>query len=231
MGDLLSEGAAEEAPERAGRAVGRAVGAAGADAGCWALFHLRDIGWMFTEMGGYLGYKFIQRALVVGALVSLCAALLGVSLVLKRYSMIGDGLSHVGFGALTVAMALGFVTADSLPAFLPGDADRHRGAVRVHRPKPAALHAGGGGAVRVPAAPPQRAQPHAGRFRHRADLHLGAGAGRGGHQHDQRHERGRVQLHVRLHTGHERLGRVAVGGYCPRWCWCCSYCSIRAYSP
>ena len=85
----------------------------------WLLCHVRDIGWMITEMGGYLGYKFIRRALLVGALVSLCAALLGVSLVLKRYSMIGDGLSHVGFGALTVAMALGFVTADSLPAFLP----------------------------------------------------------------------------------------------------------------
>ena len=51
------------------------------------------------------GYHFIQRALVVGVLVSLCAALLGVSLVLKRYSMIGDGLSHVGFGALAVASA------------------------------------------------------------------------------------------------------------------------------
>ena len=50
-------------------------------------------------------YHFIQRALVVGVLVSLCAALLGVSLVLKRYSMIGDGLSHVGFGALAVASA------------------------------------------------------------------------------------------------------------------------------
>ena len=48
-------------------------------------------------------YHFIQRALIVGVLVSLCAALLGVSLVLKRYSMIGDGLSHVGFGALAVA--------------------------------------------------------------------------------------------------------------------------------
>ena len=85
----------------------------------WLLFHVRDIAWMFGQMGGYLSYKFIQRALVVGTLVSLTAALLGVSLVLKRYSMIGDGLSHVGFGALTVAMALGFVTADSLPGFLP----------------------------------------------------------------------------------------------------------------
>lgn len=50
-------------------------------------------------------FHFIQRALIVGVLVSLCAALLGVSLVLKRYSMIGDGLSHVGFGALAVASA------------------------------------------------------------------------------------------------------------------------------
>jgi zinc transport system permease protein len=51
-------------------------------------------------------YPFIQRAVIVGILVSLCAALLGVTLVLKRYSMIGDGLSHVGFGALALAMAL-----------------------------------------------------------------------------------------------------------------------------
>jgi zinc transport system permease protein len=51
-------------------------------------------------------YNFLVRAVVVGALVSLCAALLGVSLVLKRYSMIGDGLSHVGFGALAIATAL-----------------------------------------------------------------------------------------------------------------------------
>ncbi len=50
--------------------------------------------------------KILLRALTVGLLVSVCAALLGVSLVLKRYSMIGDGLSHVGFGALAVATAL-----------------------------------------------------------------------------------------------------------------------------
>lgn len=48
----------------------------------------------------------LVRALIVGVLVSLCAALLGVSLVLKRYSMIGDGLSHVGFGALAVATVM-----------------------------------------------------------------------------------------------------------------------------
>ena len=53
-------------------------------------------------------FPFIQRALIAGMLVSLCAALLGVPLVLKRYSMIGDGLSHVSFGALAVAVAWGF---------------------------------------------------------------------------------------------------------------------------
>ena len=52
-------------------------------------------------------FPFMQRALVAGVLVSLCAALLGVSLVLKRYSMIGDGLSHVSVGALAIAVALG----------------------------------------------------------------------------------------------------------------------------
>lgn len=52
-----------------------------------------------------LSYDFMVRAIIVGVLVSLCAALLGVILVLKRYSMIGDGLSHVGFGALAVAAA------------------------------------------------------------------------------------------------------------------------------
>lgn len=51
-------------------------------------------------------YAFIQRAFIVGLLVSLCSSLLGVSLVLRRYSMIGDGLSHVGFGALAVASVL-----------------------------------------------------------------------------------------------------------------------------
>ncbi len=53
-----------------------------------------------------LSYEFFQRALIVGMLVSLCSSLLGVPLVLKRFSMIGDGLSHVGFGALAVAAAM-----------------------------------------------------------------------------------------------------------------------------
>ena len=53
-------------------------------------------------------YPFIVRAFVVGILVSLCASLLGVPLVLKRYSMIGAGLSHESFGTLSVAVACGF---------------------------------------------------------------------------------------------------------------------------
>jgi zinc transport system permease protein len=58
---------------------------------------------MIETLAEMFSYAFLTRALVVGLLVALCAALLGVSLVLKRYSMIGDGLSHVGFGALAVA--------------------------------------------------------------------------------------------------------------------------------
>ena len=60
---------------------------------------------MIEVLSTLFSYSFMMRALLAGALVALCAALLGVSLVLKRYSMIGDGLSHVGFGALSVATA------------------------------------------------------------------------------------------------------------------------------
>ena len=62
---------------------------------------------MIDLLGEMFSYSFMVRALVVGLLVSMCSALLGVSLVLKRYSMIGDGLSHVGFGALAIAAAMG----------------------------------------------------------------------------------------------------------------------------
>ena len=61
---------------------------------------------MFETMIEMFSYPFMVRAFLVGSLVALCSALLGVSLVLKRYSMIGDGLSHVGFGAMAVAAAL-----------------------------------------------------------------------------------------------------------------------------
>lgn len=68
---------------------------------------------MIREM---LSYPFLVRALAGGIMVSLCASLLGVSLVLKRYSMIGDGLSHVSFGALSVALAVGW---SPLPVSIP----------------------------------------------------------------------------------------------------------------
>ena len=56
----------------------------------------------------YFSYDFVRYAFIAGVLISLCAGLLGVVLVLKRYSMIGDGLSHVAFGAMAVAAVLGF---------------------------------------------------------------------------------------------------------------------------
>ena len=55
----------------------------------------------------YFDYPFVRYALVVGVLISLCSSLLGVTLVLKRFSFIGDGLSHVAFGAMAVAGVLG----------------------------------------------------------------------------------------------------------------------------
>lgn len=54
----------------------------------------------------FLNYGFMVNALIVGVLIAVCCALLGVVLVLKRFSMIGDGLSHVSFGALSVAAVL-----------------------------------------------------------------------------------------------------------------------------
>ncbi len=64
-------------------------------------------GWLETLMN-YLSYPFVRYAVIAGVLISLCAGLLGVTLVLKRYSMIGDGLSHVAFGAMAVAAVMGF---------------------------------------------------------------------------------------------------------------------------
>jgi len=54
----------------------------------------------------YLGFPFVRYALIVGVLIALCSSLLGVSLVLKRFSFIGDGLSHVAFGAMAVASVM-----------------------------------------------------------------------------------------------------------------------------
>lgn len=61
---------------------------------------------MIEQLQYYFQYPFVRYALVVGVLVALCASLLGVTLVLKRYSFIGDGLSHVAFGAMAIASVL-----------------------------------------------------------------------------------------------------------------------------
>lgn len=62
---------------------------------------------IFYELYDYFSFPFVRYAFIVGILISLCSALLGVTLVLKRYSFIGDGLSHVAFGALAIATVLG----------------------------------------------------------------------------------------------------------------------------
>ena len=58
---------------------------------------------ILQELSFYLSYPFVRYALIVGILIALCSSLLGVTLVLKRFSFIGDGLSHVAFGAMAVA--------------------------------------------------------------------------------------------------------------------------------
>ena len=63
---------------------------------------------MISSIIDMFSYSFMVKAFVVGILISLCASLIGVSLVLRKNSMIGDGLSHVGFGAFAVATILGF---------------------------------------------------------------------------------------------------------------------------
>lgn len=72
---------------------------------------------MMVKLAEYLAYPFVQYALAVGVMIALCSSLLGVTLVLKRFSFIGDGLSHVAFGALAVASVLNMTnqTAFILP--------------------------------------------------------------------------------------------------------------------
>lgn len=65
-----------------------------------------SVNWLET-LTLYLSYPFVRYAIIAGVLISLCAGLLGVTLVLKRYSMIGDGLSHVAFGAMAIAAVTG----------------------------------------------------------------------------------------------------------------------------
>ena len=61
---------------------------------------------IIEKLSAYLSFSFVRYAIIAGVLIALCSSLIGVSLVLKRYSMIGDGLSHVAFGAMAIASAL-----------------------------------------------------------------------------------------------------------------------------
>lgn len=62
---------------------------------------------LFETLGFYLEFSFVRYAIIVGVLISLCASLLGVTLVLKRFSYIGEGLSHTAFGTMAIAGILG----------------------------------------------------------------------------------------------------------------------------
>ena len=71
---------------------------------------------LLEKLALYWAYPFVRYALVVGVLIALCSSLLGVTLVLKRFSFIGDGLSHVAFGAMAIAAVLGMT--DDMPLTL-----------------------------------------------------------------------------------------------------------------
>ena len=73
---------------------------------------------MITKLAYYFSFPFVRYALIVGVLIALCSSLLGVTLVLKRFSFIGDGLSHVAFGLIAVAAVLNL--SDSMILVLPG---------------------------------------------------------------------------------------------------------------
>lgn len=72
---------------------------------------------LFDKLSLYFSYPFVRYALIVGVLIALCSSLLGVTLVLKRFSYIGDGLSHVAFGAMAVAIVLNM--SDNMLLILP----------------------------------------------------------------------------------------------------------------
>ena len=72
---------------------------------------------MIRMLGEYLSYDFVRYALITGVLIALCSSLLGVTLVLKRYSFMGDGLSHVAFGAMAVAAV--FSVSNEIVVVLP----------------------------------------------------------------------------------------------------------------
>ena len=66
---------------------------------------------MLEKLAYYFSFPYVRYAFIVGLLISVCAALLGVTLVLKRYSFIGDGLSHVAFGGIAIASVLGITNS------------------------------------------------------------------------------------------------------------------------
>ena len=73
---------------------------------------------MIDKLIMYMGYPFVRYAVMVGVMIALCSSLLGVTLVLKRYSFIGDGLSHVAFGVMSIAAVLNL--SNSMIIVLPG---------------------------------------------------------------------------------------------------------------
>ena len=86
----------------------------------------------FQEVWEVLSYPFVTRALIVGVMVSLCASILGVILVLKRYSLIGHGLSEVGFAALSVALAFNLPPLYvSTPLVIAASFTQSPGALRI----------------------------------------------------------------------------------------------------
>ena len=73
---------------------------------------------MIAKLAYYFSFPFVRYALIVGVLIALCSSLLGVTLVLKRFSFIGDGLSHVAFGLIAIAAVLNL--SDNMILVLPG---------------------------------------------------------------------------------------------------------------
>ncbi|MCR5153302.1 MAG: metal ABC transporter permease [Lachnospiraceae bacterium] len=74
---------------------------------------------IFNKLAYYMQFPFVRYALIVGVLISVCASLLGVTLVLKRFSYIGDGLSHVAFGAMSIAGVFGLTNDNNMVVILP----------------------------------------------------------------------------------------------------------------
>ena len=73
---------------------------------------------LIEKLALYMQYPFVRYALIVGVLIALCSSLLGVTLVLKRFSFIGDGLSHVAFGATAIATAFRLTGSENMPLVL-----------------------------------------------------------------------------------------------------------------